>query len=54
MLDGTFVNKQLQVGTEGGEQITVNIASSNANMLGACRVTGDLVQPVLATAAVNW
>ena len=44
VLDGTFVNKQLQVGTEGGEQISVNIASSNANMLGAYRVTGDLVQ----------
>lgn len=44
VLDGTFVNKQLQVGTEGGEQISVSIASSNANMLGAYRVTGDLVQ----------
>ena len=33
-----------QIGTEGGEQISVSIASSNINMLGAYRVTGDLVQ----------
>ena len=42
VLDGTFVNKQLQVGTEGGEVITMSVASTAANQLGSMR---SLVRP---------
>ena len=44
VLDGSFTDKQIQVGTQSGEAINVAIASSSADKLGAYKVTGDLVQ----------
>ena len=44
VLDGSFKDKQIQVGTQSGEAINVAIASSSADKLGAYKVTGDLVQ----------
>ena len=44
VLDGSFKDKQIQVGTQSGEAINVAIGSSSADKLGAYKVTGDLVQ----------
>jgi flagellin len=35
VLDGTFTNKQLQVGTEGGERISISVDSVASDALGA-------------------
>ena len=53
VLDGTLVNKQLQVGTMGGETIDLSIDSVNANLLGAYSITGDTIQATLAMAPVS-
>lgn len=47
VLDGTLTNKQIQVGTMGGESIDLSINSVNANLLGAYTVTGDTIQATL-------
>ena len=44
VLDGSFLNKTIQVGTQGGEVINIGLASSSADQLGAYRITGDLIQ----------
>ena len=44
VLDGTFINKQIQVGTQGAEVISLSLDSSAADALGAFKVTGDIVQ----------
>ncbi len=43
VLDGSFSNKQIQVGTEGGEEITITLDSTAASALGAYEVTGDVI-----------
>ena len=44
VLDGTFSNKKLQVGTEGGEVIQFSVDSVSGDKLGAYKVTGDRIQ----------
>ena len=44
VLDGSFTNKTIQVGTQAGETINITLGSSSADKLGAYSVTGDLVQ----------
>jgi len=44
VLNGTFTDKKIQVGTESGESIGVTIGSSAANALGAYSITGDRVE----------
>ena len=44
VLDGSFTNKTIQVGTQAGETINITLGSSSADKLGAYRLTGDLVQ----------
>ena len=51
VLDGTFLNKQLQVGTEGGEVITMSVDSVSANQLGSYAITGDRIEAQLGDGA---
>ena len=44
VLDGTFADQKIQVGTEGGEAIGISISSSASNALGAFSITGDRVE----------
>ena len=44
VLDGSFTNKTIQVGTQAGETINITLGSSSADKLGAYSVTGDMVQ----------
>ena len=44
VLDGTYSNKILQVGTEGGETIQFSIDSVASSKLGAYQVTGDRIE----------
>ena len=44
VLDGTFTNKKIQVGTQGAEVISLSLDSSAADALGAFKVSGDIVQ----------
>jgi flagellin len=55
ILDGTFINKQLQVGIEEGEHITFSVDSIAANQIGAHTLIGNGVnpEPAGATAPVN-
>ena len=55
ILDGTFINKQLQVGIEEGEHITFSVDSVAANQIGAHTLIGNGVNPETpgATAPVN-
>jgi flagellin len=55
ILDGTFINKQLQVGIEEGEHITFSVDSVASNQIGAHTLVGEGVQPTAAAtdAAVN-
>ena len=41
ILDGTFINKQLQVGIEEGEHITFSVDSVSANQIGAHTLIGN-------------
>ena len=43
VLDGSFTNKALQVGTEGGETVQFSVDSVSADKLGAYKVTGDRI-----------
>ena len=45
ILDGTFINKQLQVGIEEGEHITFSVDSVAANQIGAHTLIGNGVNP---------
>ena len=51
VLDGSFTNVQLQVGTEGGEVITFNVDSSASDSLGAYRISGDRIEASVGTGA---
>lgn len=55
ILDGTFINKQLQVGIEEGEHITFSVDSVAANQIGAHTLVGNGVNPETpgATAPIN-
>ena len=43
VLDGSFTNKVLQLGTEGGETVQFSVGSVSADKLGAYKVTGDRI-----------
>jgi len=45
ILDGTFINKQLQVGIEEGEHITFSVDSVASNQIGAHTLIGNGVNP---------
>ena len=45
ILDGTFINKQLQVGIEEGEHITFSVDSIAAKQIGAHTLVGNGVNP---------
>jgi flagellin len=49
VLDGSFSSKQIQVGTEAGEAISLTIDSVSAASLGAHQITGDRVEAQLGT-----
>ena len=55
ILDGTFINKQLQVGIEEGEHITFSVDSIAAKQIGAHTLIGVGVNPETpgATAPIN-
>ena len=52
VLDGSFSNKVLQVGTEGGETIQFSVDSVSADKLGAYKVAGDRIEAI-AGSGVN-
>ena len=54
VLDGTFVSKQLQVGTRAGETIGLSIDSVSANLLGAHKVTGDRIEAQVGTGGGSY
>ena len=54
VLDGSFQNKQLQVGTQGGEVITLSVDSTAANALGAYNITGDRIEAQLGNGAGSY
>jgi len=54
VLDGSFLNKQLQVGTEGGEVINLSVASVASDKLGAYKVTGDRIEAQLGDGAGSY
>jgi flagellin len=47
VLDGSFNNVSLQVGTEAGETITFGLDSTSSDKLGAYKVTGDIIQSLV-------
>ena len=51
VLDGSFVDRHLQVGSQGGERISMSIDSVNATSLGAFNVTGDRIEARLGNGA---
>ena len=51
VLDGSFSNKVLQVGTEGGETIQFSVDSVSADKLGAYKVAGDRIEAIIGTGA---
>ena len=51
VLDGSFINKQIQVGALGGETISVSNDSVSSDKLGAYSITGDIVNASLGTGA---
>lgn len=55
ILDGTFINKQLQVGIEEGEHISFSVDSVAASQIGAHTLVGNGVNPETpgATAPAN-
>jgi len=51
VLDGSFSNRVLQVGTEGGETIQFSVDSVSADKLGAYKVSGDRIEAIAGTGA---
>ena len=51
VLDGSFIDRQIQVGTQGGETLSLSIDSVNATALGAYTVVGDRVEARLGNGA---
>ena len=54
VLDGSFTNRQLQVGTEGGEVINFSVDSTAANQLGSFNITGDRIEAQLGNGAGSF
>ena len=54
VLDGSFTNVQLQVGTEGGETINFSVDSTAANQLGSYNITGDRIEAQLGNGAGSF
>jgi len=54
VLDGSFKNVQLQVGSEGGETINLTVDSTAANLLGAFKVTGDRIEAQAGNGAGSY
>jgi len=54
VLDGTFINKQFQVGTEGGEVITMSVDSVSASALGSYQITGDRIEAQAGNGAGSY
>jgi len=54
VLDGTFTNKVMQVGTEGGETIQFSVDSVSGDKLGAYKVTGDRIEAFKGDGAGNY
>ena len=51
VLDGSFASRQLQVGTEGGEVISMSVDSVAADKLGSFSITGDRIEAALGNGA---
>jgi len=54
VLDGSYKNVQLQVGTEGGEIIQMGVDSVAANKLGAFKISGDRIEAVAGNGAGSF
>jgi flagellin len=54
VLDGSFKNIQLQVGSEGGETLNLTVDSTAANVLGAYKVTGDRIEAQAGNGAGSY
>ena len=54
VLDGSFSNIQLQVGTESGETINFSVDSTAASELGSFKVTGDRIEAQLGNGAGSY
>jgi flagellin len=54
VLDGTFTNKVMQVGTEGGETIQFSVDSVAGDKLGAYQVTGDRIEAIKSAAVITY
>ena len=54
ILDGTFVNKTIQLGMEEGERLTLSVSSIAADQIGAYTYTGNgVAAAAAATPAAN-
>ena len=51
VLDGSFASKQLQVGTQGGETISLSIESVSSDKLGSYQIVGDRIEAQLGDGA---
>ena len=49
VLDGTFTNRIMQVGTEGGEVIQFSVDSVASDKLGAYKISGDRIEAISGT-----
>jgi len=54
VLDGSFKNIQLQVGSQGGETLNLTVDSTAANVLGAFKVTGDRIEAQAGNGAGSY
>ena len=54
VLDGSFSNIQLQVGSESGETINFSVDSTAASELGTFKVTGDRIEAQLGNGAGSY
>ena len=54
VLDGSFKNVQLQVGSQGGETLNLTVDSTAANVLGAFKVTGDRIEAQAGNGAGSY
>jgi flagellin len=51
VLDGSFASKQLQVGTQGGETISLSVESVSSDKLGSYQIVGDRIEAQLGDGA---
>lgn len=54
VLDGSYKNVQLQVGTEGGETISFSVDSTASSALGSFKLTGDRIEAQLGNGAGSY